>query len=517
MAIVEKISFEDLMLYEILKNPVLCTEFINNLDRLPSEEVFELAYYQKDIACDFNPYVSVCCARAVGKTLMLSNLLIWLLINNIFPNDYIVFTVPNKVHLDPVFTNLIRMFRGNSLLKHFIRPKGGINSSEFTIRLDNGAVLHCRIAGQSGTGANVIGLHTPFVVLDEAGYFPQGTWVELQPILNTWTRGYRLMTSGVPTGLRENNVLYHTDMENSAFTKHRTAAYENPRFTEADEEKAIETYGGKESDDFIHLFLGLHGKPLFSLFDRAAFNIEEYPVYKLTLNGIQIKNDIGTYISKLATFPKPTDSKKKVLFGIDLGYTEPTAIIMLTEERDGSLKFHGRIRLEKVSYHIQEKLIDFLDTKFKPFLIGIDKGSAGIGVIQRLQESPEYAHKKYDEVVIPVDFSSQIIIGIDADGNEIKSKTKPFSVSVLQDYSNTHKIVYSSTDTEMITELERMTYTKTPTGDIVYKTLTQRGGKSGEDHFTSALLCGGMAYYLYNDYIQIRKNSRLASVNWFLT
>ena len=68
----------------------------------------------------------------------------------------------------------------------------------------------------------------------------------------------------------------------------------------------------------------------------------------------------------------------------------------------------------------------------------------------------------------------------------------------------------------MITELERMTYSKTPTGEIVYKTLTQRGGKRGEDHFTSALLCAMTSYYMVNDYnLFAVEKKKLMMASWW--
>ena len=516
MALVEKTTQQDLVLYEILRNPVLFSEFIQNIDKLDYEEQFELTYYQKEFIADFNSAESLCCARSVGKTVSLTNYILWLLLFNVFPDDYVVYTVPSKVHLEPVFTNLIRMLRGNSLLRNFLDGRGGINSSEFKITLLNGADLHCRIAGQSGTGANVIGLHTPIVILDEAGYYPWGTWKELQPILNSWTPGSRMIISGVPTGLRENNVLFHADWENSSYTKHRISAYENPRFGQDEEQKALEDYGGKETDDYIHLVLGQHGKPIFSLFDRGQFEIKSYPVHKLEINGLEFKENIAEYITRIAVFPG-LDRVAKVIFGIDLGYTEPTAIIILYFDSYGRLYEHGRIKLSKVSYPIQERIIDRLDDKFHPTLIGIDRGSGGSGihVIQSLTESVDYLHKEYKKRVIPVDFSSNIVLGMDSDGEEIKSKTKPFAVSVLQDYTNNHKLIFSSTDIELISELERMTYSKTPTGDIVYKTLTPKGGKAGEDHFTQALLCASLANYLNTEFMMFQPNrEKLIGCGW---
>ncbi len=923
MPISERIEQADLALYEVLKNPVLCTEFIYGLDLLETEEKFEYTDYQKEFLCDFNPYVSLCCARSVGKSLALVGVIFWLMVNNVFPLEYVVYTVPSKVHLEPIWSKITRYFKSNSFLKCFMDNRTGLNNSDFSVKTLNNAQLLCRIAGMTGGGANVNGLHTPFVLLDEMGFYPFGTWIELQPIVNTFTNGFRLMAAGVPTGLRERNVGYHCDQENSSYTKHNISAFDNPRFTDADKIRAIEQYGGEDSDDYIHMvcftpetkvytntglkeikninvgdivlthrgnwkevtkvfirkysgkllsiktqgnyktikctpnhpiysmktkkvcwsgnkqyalwkgnyanggkkkgraidliptfipanelepldrvsfpvfsfnnklpeyidfskygivkdsfvyhktsarnnkfrltgkfpekikldekilkFLGLfiakgcntrhsqcqlvfnskekhlhflcedviknyfglhykttkskgnsttilfssqifssfidenighlaehkkipvfllgvnskdllplleglfagdgsirirngkpyasytsiskllveqisyilsgfniittryktkggktvtiynnkkpsitkdvynielsskaihsiytnhvdiwdtfdtndlaipiksideevhsglvynleveddnsyvvenfsvhncgrHGKPVFALFDRNQMEISNYPVYKMVLDGSVYYDNLVEYVEKLKIFPGLPDKGTECLFGIDLGYTEPTAINILYVDKQDRLKFHGRIRLNKVNYFIQEKIIDFLDSKFKPFIIGIDEGSAGKAVIPRLQEHEEFIHKDYKKRLLPINFSSQIVLGMDSDGKEIKSKTKPFSVSVLQDYSNNHRIVYSSTDLELVTELERMTYSKTTSGEIMYKTLTERGGKSGEDHFTAALLCAAMAYYLTKDNLDFQpKRVKLARPHWFL-
>jgi hypothetical protein len=507
--IVEKVSRDDLILYEILRNPVLCMEFIYNIDLDPKyDEPFEFSWYQREVLGDFNSFVSLCQARATGKTVTLTSLFEWILTFKVYPDDYVLYTVPNKVHLEPVFKNLIRHFRTNSFLKQFISKNGGINSSEYTISLLNSAVLLCRIAGQSGNGSNLIGLHTPYITVDEGGYYPHNAFNEMQPSLNTFTPGFREIVAGVPTGLREKNVLYNADMENSNYSKHRISAYMNPRITEDDKTRAIEQYGGEDSDDFVHYFLGQHGKPVFSLFDREMFLVETYPVYNLEIDGIRTEN-ISEYFQKVSAIPGVPDKNSNVLVGIDLGYTEPTAIVILYFDKHERLKFHARIKLTKVSYPIQEKIIDFIDSKFEPGLLGIDKGNAGMSVVQNLWEHKDFIHKNFAERLIPIDFSSWTVMGTNSDGEEIKVKTKPLTVSILQDYSNTHRLVYSSTDPDMITELERMTYTKNPTtGDISYKTLTPKGGQKGEDHFTSALLCATGAYYLVYEFSQNRQQKK---------
>jgi hypothetical protein len=182
----------------------------------------------------------------------------------------------------------------------------------------------------------------------------------------------------------------------------------------------------------------------------------------------------------------------------------------------GRIKFHAKIKLMKVSYPIQEKFIDYLDSKFNPDFIGMDEGSAGKSVKQHLLEDTEYIHKNYPKKLVAIDFSTNIVLGINSEGEEIKSKTKPFATTVLQDYSNSHKVVYTSKDLETITELERMTFTKTQQGEIVYRTLTDKGGKRGEDHFTAALLCATMAYYLtYESLTFGAKKTKLYKGSWF--
>jgi hypothetical protein len=509
-----KIAQEDLYLYEVIRHPTLCGEFLNNIDSTDRDEEWKYDYYQNEIICDFAYYVSICCGRSIGKTVSLTNILIWLLINRVFKGDYIVYTVPNKVHLDPVWDNLVRMFRSNSLLKQYLQRGKGINSSDHNIKLLNHMSLDCRIAGTTGSEAPVVGMHTPFEIVDEAGFYPWGTWIGLQPTLNTWQAGMRRMVSGVPTGLRENNVLYFTDKVDEKYSKHRITAHQNPRYSQENEEDNLIKYGGVDGEDYIHHVLGRHGTPTFSVFDRSLMLVKQYPVFKTKLNGLDI-DDISDYYLHLSALPAIEGNVDYTMMGIDLGYTEPTAIHIMYSKND-HIYWHARIQLTKVSYPIQKQLINFIDDKFGRFdIIGVDAGGPGKPVVQDLLESEEFIHKDYPKRLIPVEFASNMVLGIDSEGEEIKTKLRPYSVSLAQEYTNSHKLVYSTTDMEFVTELERMTYTKTPTGDVVYRTLTLRGGAKGEDHHTSALLCAMVAHYTLRDQSYYKpKTQRLAGATW---
>jgi hypothetical protein len=159
-----------------------------------------------------------------------------------------------------------------------------------------------------------------------------------------------------------------------------------------------------------------------------------------------------------------------------------------------------------------------LDDKFKKFdIIGVDSGGPGKPIVQDWMESDEFIHHGFAKRMHPIDFSTQIILGINADGEEIKVKMKPFAMSLAQEYSNSHRIHYSSTDMELIAELERTTYTKNPSGEVVYRTLTPRGGDRGEDHHTSALLCAVVANYIEKDMVNSKnKVKRLYTPSWMV-
>lgn len=514
MSVKPRVTQSDLVLYEVLRNPALCAEFINNIDLDPRyDKPFENTRYQKETLCDFNSHSSMCTARAVGKTVTLVSLIDWILVFNVFPGDFILFAVPSLVHLQPVWDGLMRGFRSNSFLANFIRRNEGINASEKSIKTLNGASLMCRIAGQSGTGSNLVALHTPFILVDEGGYFPWNAFNEMQPDLNEFTRGHREVVCGVPTGLREKNVLYNVDQEADNYSKHRVTAFDNPRVTDKTIQGFKDQYGGEDSEEFLHYVLGQHGKPVFALFDRELFTIENYPVWKLEIDGLKSDN-LAEIHTKIDAFPKLTDKNYGVVLGIDLGYTEPTAINIMYLDGNERLRFHGRIKLSKVSYVLQEKIIDILVKKFNPFVVGMDEGQAGKSVRQHLLEEPQYNNKLYNQIMIPIDFSSSVIVGVDSDGNEIKTKTKPFTVSLLQEFSNNGRVIYSTTDPDMIIELERMTYTKDINGNISYRTMTERGGTRGEDHFTSALLCGVTAYYFVRELNLAKPKPKLVWSSW---
>lgn len=518
MAITQRLTEEELAIVEILRNPLWFAEFVRNYDLSEADPEWVYTDYQKEMICDFSHFVSIVCARATGKTVAIVDKLLWLAINNFWDNT-IVYTVPNRVHLEPVFLRVTRWFRHHSFFKWYSSGRG-INSQTFTIKLLNGGVIDCRIAGTTGTGANVIGLHIPIVMLDEGGFYPWGTFVELLPTLNLWDEGYQLIISGVPTGVREKNVLYTADQRDKKYTKHRVSAHRNPRYTKEDDERNIQQYGGVNSDDYMHLILAKHGDPAYALFERTRMLIKDYMIFKGSVYGQKIKQDANHLTRFYAALPELPKSATSVALGIDLGYTEPTVILVLYKNKESNFwKFLARITLRQVGYPTQEKIIDHIDSMYSPGLLAIDEGSSGKAVIQHLHGDPLYRHKNYKERLVPIQFASAIPIGLDDDGEEVTVKAKQFGMQLLQSKVNNHNICFTWQDEVLINELERTTYRRSPSGALIYRTITARGGlRHGEDHNTAALLCFTLGLYLTDEASQFlwRRRVKLYRPRWHI-
>ena len=490
----KEIKDEDIMIQFLFRNPVLFFEFLDFVDRYfegeveTPEKTFKHFWYQEDILCDFNPYVSVRASRSCGKTVTLRSKILWILLNAAYGKESILLTTPNKVHLKPLWTEIVRILRANPLASKFVAKTKGINASDFEISLFNGARLICRIAGVEGGERNVVGLHVPFIAIDEAGLYPYDTYQALQPVLNRHQKGHQLLLVGVPTGEKDGNVLWEADVKSEIFSKHRINAFMNPLYDQDAHQEDLKKYGGKDSPDYIHYVLGEHGTSSYSLFTREEMVISNYPVYKLTINFRTGKETEDTALQKVRNFPEMADKYDRVLIGIDLGYTEPTAIYII-KEKNSRFYIHGKLRFIRVPYPVQKRLILELINKFSPDFVAVDAGGVGQSFYQELLEASPKTN------FVPVVFQQAIVVGETVDGKEMKQVVKEIAVNYLQKMVTDGDIIFSTTDPDTISDLERFSYTKTPSGKIVYYMSGQSKNKQ-DDHFVSALLCVSYALFI---------------------
>ncbi len=512
-----QITDEDILMISLLRNPSFFLEFALFADQYldndkinPDDDgVFKHFWYQENILHDFNRYVSVRASRSAGKTVTLRSKIIWALCMNVYGKEPILFTAPNQYHLDPVWEAISSLFKTNKILKNFIvSVHRSINVQKHMITTKFGNHLVCRIAGEGRGGKNIIGLHVGAIYLDEAGYYPWDTFQELQPVLNKekLTPGSQLLVAGTPSGERDKNVLFFADTSDD-YSHHRMNAFMNPFYTEKDHENDIKQYGGKDTPEYIHFVLGEHGSPSYSLFDRTNMVISNYPVYKLTIDfRNKEESDKLLEMKRIESIPNISYSDyNDIVIGVDLGFTDPTAIYIL--KGDGfRYKIHAKIKLVRVPYPRQKEIITELLNRFQPSAVGIDIGSSGLHFYQEILEYEKLDYKK--ENIIPVNFSSSLVVGYDEDGKEIKEKVKVLTVNYLQRIVTDGRIIFSTTDPETISDLEKISYTKTPSGNIIYYMKGSGNRNKQDDHFFSALLCFSYVDFIRNSGISLTRGKR---------
>lgn len=502
MALLRRLEINELILLEIWEHPVLNPAFL----RKEVDDRWEHTYYQADALADCGNFVSFRAGRSAGKSETLIDKVVYYAVNDFFPSKILSIVAPNRVHLTPLWRRLSQWLSIHPILKHY---KAGINSQVYDMQFTNGVTIDCRIAGIQGTGSSVIGLHTGFLIVEEAGFFPWAVWVELLPTINTWELGFQVFVCGTPSGERENNVLYFADEISSQYNRHRISALENPRYTAEARQRDIEQYGGEDSDDYRRLVLGEHASPVVRLFSRDTIETGKHRIFTGTLSSDDISVDPTKLLRLFDALPRVPEA---VAVGIDLGYIDPTIISLFKLSNDIWINF-ARITLEHIEYPKQLEFIDRLDTLYSFSFLAIDEGHSGLAVSQELT-SERYSHKGYKDRLVSVMFGVPIEIGTDLDGNSIKIMSKILAVEKLRSLLDSHKIVFSETDEKLLSELERVESVKSPSGNVLYRVRTPGGSLRGEDHIFASLLCFSYALYIREDFTIIKKHVRLLGARW---
>jgi len=510
------ISEGDLAVLEIVDDPVLFSEFIRTTDEeIEQGKGWHYDNYQRKMLIDSSPYISIATGRTTGKTASMETKIIHDAVSNKYKKasaDEILLVVQNKSQLEPVFLRLINFFRRHALLKNFV-DRFGVNMSSHEIRLLNGCLIRCRIVG-STADSNVIGLHVPCIYVDEGQVFNYVAWNSLMQCLTTWDDGFNLWVSGVPNGLREKNVLYECDQVDQKFSRHNISRLSSTRYTKEQHATDLKQYGGENGDDYVHLVLGEHGSPAFSVFDRKLLRIEEYPVSISILNNVSLDQHSGQWNELLKAPDLPADIQKKhdlIIAGIDAGFSnDPTIITILWREKETLVwREFVRFELRRIKYPTQAKIIDWLDTIYGFNMISIDAGHSGLALCQILQdEDGDFKDKRFLKRLVPVDFQANVITGYDEDDKEIKDRVRKFTIQTLQKWSQNDQIIaFSTQDDDMITELERVGFTRDMLGQPKFFVYSPQGGQKGEDHILASLLTWVYGYY-YKYYSPEKPNSK---------
>jgi hypothetical protein len=171
---------------------------------------------------------------------------------------------------------------------------------------------------------------------------------------------------------------------------------------------------------------------------------------------------------------------------------------ILYEHAVGEWRNLARIVLERVEYPIQRQVLAWLDTVYRFNFIGIDMGGPGKVQYQDLTgETNQYKKHKFSERLYPVEFGGYKVVAIDENGEEKKDQVKRVAVESLSRWVHEGRFHFSRKDTDLMEELERTKFTRTITGEPVYRT--------DDDHQMAAFMCAIEAYEnLYGTPVQFQ-------------
>lgn len=501
---------QDWALIQILENPVLFREFINEDD--PNWEPLE-QHERAWSACNAN-YMAMCCGRSVHKTTaMIEMLYFWMINKDFIPGDPGLFVVvPNKAQKDLTFPRIRSACTTHWLISKYV-DSNKINVSEGRIEFMNGFSFIMRIAGTSGSEANVIGLHTFRIWVDEAQDFPWKTWLSLQNSLKFEIPGHKLIVSGVPNGERKENVLFTCDqLDNSELSDRGKYVSFNISqtmmswWTPEIELKRRQEYAAtqEDSEDYKHFVLGQHGVPTFAIFDRVRFVKEDYDVQRIILTQQMFEDRKDSITGRfrledlinVPPLPKgPRGEPAVVGIGYDPGYSPDPAVFFIMYKVQGALwRNPVRIILQRVEYALQREVLMWLDRAYESFdFLGIDMG--GVGKVQYQDLTSELSSDRirehhFSDRLFPVEFGGYMPVAVQTTEGEIiekKDLIKRVAVGAASSWTQEQKIfAFSREDNSLMDELERTKFTRSPSGEPIYRT--------DNDHQFSAMMCAIMAY-----------------------
>jgi hypothetical protein len=260
----------------------------------------------------------------------------------------------------------------------------------------------------------------------------------------------------------------------------------------------------EDSEDYKHYVLGQHGVPTYSVFDRVRFLVEPYDTERLVLtqqmfDSTKRPDEDGTvryHINEAILCPPlPMDygQTPRVGVGYDVGYSPDPAVffVMYQDVRSGKWRNLVRYVLQRVEYALQRETLAYLDTVYGFSFLGIDMGGPGKVQYQDLtSELSEYQSRyHFSERLFPVEFGGFMVVAAQDDEGEIIEKrdnVKRVAVETVSRWVHEHRYSFSAEDDNMMAELERTKFTRTISGEPVYRT--------DDDHQFAAMMCAIMAY-----------------------
>lgn len=396
----------------------------------------------------------------------------------------------NEAQIEPLLQKIVDRLRASPILSQYVKSISK-NDGVIDFRFPGGeqVILRVRATGQGNN--RLVGLHVGKVYVDEAQLFSEESWQQAAPTLNDWEADAQVVVAGVPNGAR-NTLLYLASKPSSLFKEYHIPAPNNPFYSADQDELNKKRYGGEQSDAYQQLVLGNHGQAVQVLLQREQ------------ITTVSLDYTPGVYTEKQQkagemfydVIPTPKINYQTIAFGIDCGFIDPTVIMLLGKHESERWYVAHKVMLKRIDFDTQVKIIDWLAQHYRPSFVAIDASSGGGGmhIVHTLQNNDSYDRKYYQQVLVPVQFHSKMVVGYNTAGEEVQEYVKSVGASQLVQMIADGTIVFPEIDLELISELERITRAVNRSGQSSYFILSETGhGASNHDHQFAALICFAVA------------------------
>jgi len=360
-----------------------------------------------------------------------------------------------------------------------------VRSPNYTMVAKNGFILHGRISGTS-KGTGLLSLHVDFSWVDEAQLY---MGIGLDQLQGCFKPKCKIRIFGVPNGIRKGYLhIASNDPRIPESSKHKITRFQDPTFTEEENQRLIRIYGGPNSQSYVNQVLGEDGVSTKKTFNPMYYNkcfvkLPEYEIFEY--NGKKIKE--SEIKEKDLELPLAPPSAVRIDLTGDLGFNpDPTVIGMwyTDEEERGFLMC--KFVLYNVRYTRQVKFFDTIARMCGAKNVAIDIGGPGQTVYLDLSSSENFPDKTY--FPIGVDFRANIVIGTKIEKDErgypttvdVKENQKYYSTIMMDTAFEKKKIILPSQDFELFDEVDSSTKFKTSKGTYSY---------SGIDHNLDMIRC----------------------------
>jgi hypothetical protein len=161
-------------------------------------------------------------------------------------------------------------------------------------------------------------------------------------------------------------------MRDPKYKKYRIPAHNNPYYTRQQDLINLKNMGGEMDDRYMQLILGRHGNAAFQLLSADSFHKAPFAFYNYNYSGFD-KSRMVAYRDVLKT---PEINADLYMLAIDPGYVDPT-IIQLIVWNGKHWRAAVRWKLQRINFHEQTIIIDWLANHYKIGSLSIDVGAGG--------------------------------------------------------------------------------------------------------------------------------------------